>query len=81
MAPSGLPEIFWTHSLYDLRTMVDLKIQEEMVRSLDQKTNLQYVIGDALSAIFGSKEEPEGKPPESVDALAAFISSVGGQVG
>lgn len=61
--------------------MVDLKIQEEMVRSLDQKTNLQYVIGDALRAVFGSKEESKAEPPKDVDALAAFVASVGGQVG
>lgn len=77
VAPSGLPSILWTHSYRDLKVVVDLKFQLELTRSLDAKANFQQVLGDALKAVFGSKEEKVGAAPTSYAELEAIISQIG----
>lgn len=56
---------------------MDLKFQLELTRSLDAKANFQQVLGDALKAVFGSKEEKVGAAPTSYAELAAIIDSIG----
>lgn len=57
--------------------VVDLTFQLELTRSLDAKANFQQVLGDALKAIFGSKEEKVGAAPTSFEELASIIAAVG----
>lgn len=77
VAPSGLPSVLWTHSYNDLKVVVDLKLQLELTRSLDAKANFQQVLGDALKAVFGSKEGSEtkvGAAPTSYEELDAILA-------
>ena len=43
--PSLLPEIYWSHSLNDLRTLTRLFIQHDMVRTLSFTESLATVAG------------------------------------
>lgn len=72
--PSALPAVYWSHTLEDLITLTDLKVQSEMVRAMSFTESLLYTAGQ----IFGAKQSGPEKNLSSVDDMLAFAKMVNG---
>lgn len=72
--PSALPVVYWSHTLEDLITLTDLKVQFEMVKAMSFTESLLYTAGQ----IFGAKQSTSEETLSSVDDMLAFAKMVNG---
>lgn len=64
MKPSDLREVYWSHSLEDLRTLVGLRIQYEIAQANQGYENLVLV----AQQVFGKAESGD----EDVEVIEDF---------
>lgn len=54
--PSLLPEVYWSHTLHDLRTLSRLYIQHEMVCANAFTESLSIVVGRVFNGDSGGED-------------------------
>lgn len=73
--PSALPVVYWSHTLEDLITLTDLRVQFEMVKSMSVTESMLFTAGQ----VFGAKPSGEAEELTSVEQMMAFAKQVNGQ--
>ncbi|MGY6282628.1 hypothetical protein ACXIT0_07005 [Methylorubrum extorquens] len=66
--------MYWSHTLADLITLTDLKVQFEMVKAMSFTESLLYTAGQ----IFGAKQSTSEETLSSVNDMLAFAKMVNG---
>lgn len=72
--PSALPIVYWSHTLEDLITLTDLRVQFEMVKAMSFTESTLFTAGQ----IFGSKPAGEVEELTSVEQMLAFAKQING---
>lgn len=75
--PSRLDELYWSHTLEDLRKMVELRIQYDLMRFIQEKESFRDVVAEAMGTKTETKSRP---PPETYEELAGILSAAGAVV-
>lgn len=78
--PSALAEVFWSHSLNDLTTLVSIKSQEHMASHFQMYESFRLVVDEALGG--SSDPEPDANDAiQSMDELTRAFAALGGAFG
>lgn len=72
--PSQLPEIYWTHTYDDLKTLTRLHVQEKLVTAMSMTESLLFTAGK----IFGASKKPEGKKLDNANDMMDFARMING---
>ena len=72
--PSRLDRLYWSHTLLDLKTMIDLYTAQEMIRSI---SHYEALFGVA-QAIFGNGKSGNSKTISSMSDAEAMVNRING---
>ena len=76
--PSDIDIVYWSHSLDDMRHIVGLKAQFELVKVHQEYENLALIVSKAFG---GKAEPPKSKAVETWEELTSKFAALGGLVG
>lgn len=78
--PSDITEVYWSHTLHDLKTMMRIRTEYELANSFQLFESLRLAINEALGGTEGGTPQQE-KPLETYAELERAFAELGGMIG